>query len=160
MYVRPLIVFKTPFYQPAYSEFRNPSELQKFLAGFDFMRPHTCSRLQTGLPEFQLGTKLEFTLDGYFCESNIQWGPRFIVGRAAYTDGHRIIAEIPMDVADTDGKMVKREYKTVQLHRGMADAIINLQNMRQLWPCTEESRSEFVKFLTYLNRQKYQIKRR
>ncbi len=97
MYVRPLIVFKTPFYEPRYKQFRNPSELQKFLTVFDFMRPHMCSRLQTGMPEFQLGTKLEFTIDGYFCESDVKWGPRFIVARAVTNNQGRIFADIPTD---------------------------------------------------------------
>lgn len=162
MYVRPLIVFKTPFYEPRYKQFRNPSELQKFLTVFDFMRPHMCSRLQTGMPEFQLGTKLEFTIDGYFCESDVKWGPRFIVARAVTNNQGRIFADIPTDApgGGGDSMLVTREYKLVQIHRDMADAVIDIHNMRQLWPVCEESRSEFVKFLTYLNRQKYQIKRR
>lgn len=104
MYVRPLIVFKTPFYEPRYKQFRNPSELQKFLTVFDFMRPHMCSRLQTGMPEFQLGTKLEFTIDGYFCES--------IVARAVTNNQGRIFADIPTDApgGDDDSMLVTREY--------------------------------------------------
>ena len=162
MYVRPLIVFQTPFYEPTHRLFKSPAELQKFLAGFDFMRPHMVSRLQTGMPEFQLGTKLEFTLDGYFCESDIKWGPKFLVGRNVRHDGNRVVADFPMDShhAAPDSMMITREYRTMPVHRDMADAVIDLRNMRQLWPMCEESRSEYVKFLTAVNRQRFQIKAR
>ncbi len=165
MQIIPQIVFKTPFYEPTYRQFRNPSELQKFLAVFDFMRPHKFSHMQTGLPEFQLGTKLEFTIDGYFCESNVKWGPRFIVAQSVYLNGKSIFARLPMDVPTDPGKgaVVMRELDMVRLHPGMMDAILDMndiRNFRQLWPICEESRSEFIKFLTMLNRQKYQIRRR
>lgn len=161
MYVRPLIVFKTPFYEPQYKQFRNPSELQKFLTGFDFMRPHMPSRLQTGMHEFQLGTKLEFTIDGYFCESDIKWGPRFIAARGISIDNNRVYADVAMDCLDTvNNSIVTREYRPIQIHHGRVDAIVDMHNMQQLWPACEESRSEFVKFLTCVARQKYQIKQR
>ena len=163
MYIRPHIVFQTPFYDPQYRQFRNPSELQKFLAGFDFMRPHMVSRLQTGLPEFQLGTKLEFTLDGYFCESDIKWGPNLLVGRNVRTAGNKILVDVPMDAppnASADSMMVSHAYQTIQIYRDMADAVVDLRTMRQLWPLCEESRSEYVKFLTAVNRQRFEIKAR
>lgn len=79
-YTRPLIVFKTPFYEPTYCEFRNPPELQKFLADFNFMRSHELTDWSVGRPEFQLGTRLEFDIDDYLCESNIKWGRDLLLG--------------------------------------------------------------------------------
>ena len=58
----PVFVFRTPFYEPRYQEFYNITHLKEFLTEFNFMAPHAVSNLSTGLPEFQLGTKLEFIL--------------------------------------------------------------------------------------------------
>lgn len=162
MYIYPKIVFKTPFYTPQYNEFRNPSELARFLTGFDFMRPHEVSNMSIGRPEFQLGTKLEFVLDGYFCESDVKWGPRFLVARRVYDCGGRMFAEVPSDkpTSELDATTVFREYRPMQIFRGMVDAIVDIRDMHQLWPKCEASRSEYVKFLTKLSRQKYRIRTR
>ncbi len=158
-YTRPLIVFKTPFYEPTYCEFRNPPELQKFLADFNFMRSHELTDWSVGRPEFQLGTRLEFDIDDYLCESNIKWGPRFIVGRNVRVDGKKILAEIPVDAASNNGLIVKREYATVALNRGMMDAVIDLHTMRQLWPLCESHHSELSKFFARVAHERYKIMR-
>ena len=100
----PVFVFRTPFYEPRYQEFYNIAHLKEFLTEFNFMAPHAVSNLSTGLPEFQLGTKLEFTIDGYFCES--------IVARAVTNNQGRIFADIPTDApgGDDDSMLVTREY--------------------------------------------------
>ena len=159
----PVFVFRTPFYEPRYQEFYNVTHLKEFLTEFNFMAPHAVSNLSTGLPEFQLGTKLEFILDGYYCESDIRWGPRFIAARSIRIDNAsgRVYADVPMDSHSRNGgRIVNREYREILLHRGITDAVINMHNLRQLLPVCEENRSELNKFLSIVMREKYQIKRR
>ena len=161
--MRPLFVFRTPFYSPQYQEFYNAAQLKEFLMDFDFMQPHKISRLPTGLPEFQLGTKLVFEIDGYFGESDVRWGPRFIAGRNVNIDSRtgRVYADVPLDshVGPQNG-IIRREYCKIPFRRNMADAVIDLSNLRQLWPVCENSCSEFIKFLTYVSRERYKIHKR
>lgn len=163
MNLKPVFVFRTPFYEPRYQEFYNIAHLKEFLTEFNFMAPHTVSNLSVGLPEFQLGAKLEFVMDGYYCGSDIRWGPRFIVARSVRIDNAsgRAYADVPMDshCMRMDG-IVNREYREILLHRGITDAVINLHNLRQLFPVCKENRSELNKFLSTIAREKYQIKRR
>lgn len=144
-----LYVFKTPFYEPKYKEFHNILELKNFLQTFDFMKPHAATGLQTGLPEFQLGVCIKVASNEYSTFSNIKWGPRFIVARSVKKDekGH-LVAEIPMDAACSTNYLIHREYKDMPIRNGMADAFIDLKNLKQVWPKCETPRSELQKFFT------------
>lgn len=84
------------------------------------------------------------------------------MARAVTNNQGRIFADIPTDApgGDGDSMLVTREYKLVQIHCDMADAVIDIHNMRQLWPICENSRSEFIKFLTYVSRERYKIHKR
>ena len=159
MDITPKIVFRTPFYEPNFQDFYTRAQLKEFLSEFDFMAPHRPSCLPTGTAEFQLGSQIEFDIDGYSLSSDIQWGPRFIVARHVKYDGKRILIESPVD-SDMRRGMVSREYRYIPFHRGMADAVIELRKLRQLWPICENSRSEFIRFLTHVSRQRYKIRAR
>ena len=102
---------------------------------------------------------MEFFIDGYACSSDVRWGPRFVVGRRVKFDGKRMFIETPLDASVCDN-LVLRQYCEIPFHRGMADAVINLDGLRQLWPVCENSRSELIKFLTRTAREQYTIKRR
>lgn len=165
MIVRPNIVFQTPFYEPHICDFKNVAELKRFFQFcFNFMRPHEKTTLQTGLPEFRLGTRYSFSFDGYYYESDIKWGPRFIVAKNIIHDSDgRIFANIPVDAptnSSESDELVYREFRSVQITPRMANATIDINTHRQLWPICEENRSEFARFLTFLGRQKIDIKSR
>lgn len=159
MNVRPLFIFRTPFYEPRYQEFYSTARLREFLTEFNFLAPHIPSVAPSGLAEFQLGARMEFFIDGYACSSDVRWGPRFVVGRRVKFDGKRMFIETPLDTSVCDN-LVLRQYCEIPFHRGMADAVINLDGLRQLWPVCENSRSELIKFLTRTAREQYTIKRR
>lgn len=160
MHVRKLFVFKTPFYSPKYKEFYSIEELREFLKGFDFMKPHTVSNFSTGLPEFQVGVKVLFGIDGEIVQSEVYWGPRFIVGRGVSVEDKKIYALVPMDKASiSKNGLVEREYKFVKLPNGTVDAVIDLRNMYQLWPkCHKRTKTEFDKFISFILRKQYRIR--
>lgn len=167
MRIKQVLVFKTSFYSPLYREFSDSQQLKQFLSGFDFMKPHPVSNLRTGLPEFELTTRVVIQQNGEPYTSVPQHATRFIAARKIRVDKSkpgqvRIFAEIPMDVpSNNDSNVVNREYREVLLPKKSYDAIIDLQHLRQLWPmCKEKSRGELQKFLTSAMHTKNAIKGR
>ena len=147
--MRIFYVFKTPFYQPKYKEFYNFDELKKFLQSFNFMQPHFSSNIPTGLPEFQLGCCFGLKINGDFCKSEIKWGPKFIVGRNVRKDENgKVFITVPMDVKGNQAQqdLVFREYKEIRFNKNMADAIIDLDSLRQIWPKRKKTKTELVRF--------------
>lgn len=160
MHVRKVFVFKTPFYSPQYEEFYSAEELTKFLKNFDFMAPHKQNRYSTGLPEFQLGSKVLFGINGEFVESKVQWGPRFIVGLHIWHEDKQIKALVPMDKKSVNwAGLVEREYKEVKIPIGRADVIIDLRSMYQLWPkCYRRTKTELDKFIGSVLKKRYHVR--
>ena len=159
MYVRPIIVFKTSFYEPSYCEFRNISSLQNFLKNFDFMRPHKISRLSTGLPIFRLGVKYECFIEGYVFRSDVKWLSAFLCGRYCKKDKNgKMVVSVPFDkiIEKDNGSTVYREYKEIPFHKDMVDAVINVDKLRQVWP-KNVTMSEMVKFLKSVEKNKNKI---
>lgn len=162
MYVRKMYVFKTPFYEPKYKEFYSVNELTKFLQNFDFMQPHEVRNFSAGLPEFQIGAKISFSVNGNFCESDVLWGPKFLAGRCVHIVDKKVFAFLPMDkISDDKTNFIGREYKPIQIRPGLTNAVIDLATMRQLWPnCHKKVDTELTKFFLYIAKKKYYIKPR
>lgn len=161
--IKTLFIFKTSFYNPQYKEFYSSDELKNFLHSFDFMQSHAISNVPTGLPEFQLGCCFGVHVNGDFCKSNIKWGPRFIVGSEVREDEKgRIFVKVPMDKKETSdvSSVVYREYQEIRFNKNMADAIIDLVSMQQIWPKRKHSKTELVKFLLYAIKESYKLKYR
>ena len=164
MYVKPLIIFETKLngtLVDSFRVFRTPHTLKTFLESWNYMQPSPSGEMSEVLPEFRLGTRLRFNLDDYLCRSDILWGPRFIIGRAMRMDGKRLFVDAPMTKIGAFGLAnSSREWREIPFHHGMADAVIDLTNMRQLWPKCEFSRSELARFMTRVARQRYIIRGR
>ncbi len=161
MYVRPIFVFKTHFYEPSYCEFKSFISLKNFLKNFDFMHPHEVSRLSTGLPVFQLGVKYECFLEGYVFRSDVKWISAFLCGRYCRKDQNgKMFVSVPFDkvINNTNSEIVYREYKEIPFHKNMADAVINIDKMRQVWP-KNYTTSEMKKFLASVEKIKRKIRR-
>ena len=76
-------------------------------------------------------------------------------------DGKRLFVDAPMTKIGAFGLANSpREWREIPFHHGMADAVIDLTNMRQLWPKCEFSRSELARFMTRVARQRYIIRGR
>lgn len=154
MYVKPLIVFEIQYdcrNVNRINVFNNVGGLSKFLHQYDFTTVSD-KQLPYCAPMFRLGTFLRFCVDGYECESDIKWGPRFIVGQRVRMDNKRIF--------------ITSQYNTSMLgvnempfHIGMVDAVVMPESMRQLWPhCGEYSRSELARFMTRVAHERYEVK--
>ncbi len=149
MQIKVKYVYRTSFCQPAYQQFNSARDLSNFLNRVDFMAPRLISRLSPGLPQFQLGTVLEVTLNGYLCRSDIKWGPVFLVARNIDFDAHgRMIAEIPSDSSTSPKNgIISRELAWRHVNPADFSAILNVDNLHQLWPyASEKSRTELCKF--------------
>lgn len=150
MYVRPILAFKTPFYEPHYREFYDFYSLQCFLKTFDFMRTHKRSNLSTGLPIFHLGVKYEVALGDNVTQSNVKWISAFLCASNLRKDSDgKMFVSVPMDkkMGNSNAKTVYREYKEIAFNKDMVDAVINLDNFYQIWPRCSLKKTEWVKFL-------------
>lgn len=161
--LHPMFVFNTPWrssFYDSYHECHNAKDLKKYLSRYDFSAPSVIHGYSGVLPEFRLGTKYDFTINGYDFKSGVKWGPRFLFARDIRLDGKRIFINVPMDasVSDADGVDVPRVWQWMPFHHGMADAVIDLYNLRQLWPKCEESRSELNKFLSRMSRERLSVR--
>lgn len=146
--IKPLYVFKSDFIS-TYEEFFNSYQLKQFLEEVDFLSPSVSQKFKT-LPEFRLGTRLFVENCGEIQKSDITWGPKFLVGRSVRIDTKgRIFADVPMDV-HTDSEyspVTYREYQEIRFYKGMADAVFDINNLRQIWPKREVNQNEFIKYL-------------
>lgn len=159
MQVNTVYVFKPPFYTPNYKEFYSSHELKDFLQNFNFMRVHESKEFNTGLPEFQLGYRIGVIINGFYYKSDVKWGPRFIAGKRVREekDG-KIFASVPMDkISDT--KIIKREYQEVRFSKNMADAIINMDSLNQIWPKHQKFNSELLKFFRRAMKEQNKMKK-
>lgn len=153
--IKPLYVFKSDFIS-TYEEFFNSRYLKQFLEEVDFLSPGIPQNFKC-LPEFRLGTRLFVEDCGELYKSDITWGPKFLVGRSVRTDSKgRIFADVPMDV-HTDSEyspVVYRDYQEIRFYRGMADAIFDINKLRQIWPKREVNQNEFIKYLAMAEKLK------
>lgn len=160
IFVRPLIVFDTQWNSTVFENYRvlqSPKELKKFLLAYDFIAPSVVYTYKHGAPSFRLGTKYIFSVDGYDFTSDIKWGPRFWVGRNIRTDGKRMFIEsptAPISNICADGTETPHVWREVPFQHGMADAVIDLKNLRQIWPKCEGARSELAKFIARASRER------
>lgn len=162
MYVRPIIVFKTPFYEPNYCEFYDCCSLQDFLKKFNFMRSHNRSRFSTGLPLFHLGVKYELVLGDVLYQSDVKWISAFLCGTNLRKDTNgKMMVSVPMDkeLGRKNDKTVYREYREIPFYADMADAVINLDKFRQVWPKCSFEKSEWVKFLKSVRKIESKIRK-
>ena len=67
-----------------------------------------------------------------------------------------------MDKKDTGevSDIVYREYQEIRFNKNMADAIIDLVSMRQIWPKRKTPKTELVKFLVHAAKESYKLKYR
>lgn len=164
MQTNAVYVFKTPFYTPCYKEFYRPEDLKNFLQKFNFLRSHQQTNIPTGLPEFQLGCRMGVIIDGYYYKSEVKWGPKFIVGHHVRIDKNgKIFASVPMDKILDDGEnknRVSREYQEIRFSKNMANAIIDLRSLRQIWPQCKTPSTELAKFFKKIIREQETIRKR
>lgn len=164
MRLKAKIIFKTPFYTPQQQEFYNPVDLTDYMRQLDafFMRPHKSTHLQVGLPEFQLGFCSEASCDGVSMDSDVKWGPRFLVACDVREDGKRLVVTVPADciAQDNQNGVIKRQWREVAVAQHTVDAVFDCHNMRQLWPRRERAKTELVRFLTKFARFKSNVKDR
>lgn len=162
MYVRPIIAFKTPFYEPTYREFYDFYSLQNFLRKFNFMRAHDRSNLSTGLPGFHLGVKYELVLGDVLYQSDVKWISAFLCGSYLRKDADgKMFVSVPMDkeLGRKNAKTVYREYREIPFNEDMADAVINLDKFYQVWPKCSFEKSEWVKFLKSVSKIESKIRK-
>ena len=163
MYVRPIIVFKTPFYKPSYREFYNFDSLRYFLKDFDFMRSHKRSKLSTGLPIFRLGVRFEVRFEDELYKSDVKWISAFLCGLyLRKIDSGKMFVTVPMDktIEKSSAKVVNREYKEIPFNESMANAVINLNNFYQVWPRRPFNKTEWVRFIKSVNKIESKLRRR
>lgn len=163
MYVRPIIVFKTPFYKPLYREFYNFDSFKYFLKDFNFMRSHKRSKLSTGLPIFKLGVKYEILIENNIYQSDIKWISAFLCGEyLRKSDNGKKFVSIPMDktIEKKGAKIVHRECREIPFNESMANAVINLENLHQIWPKCSIKKSEFMRFLKSVRKMESKIRKR
>ena len=67
-----------------------------------------------------------------------------------------------MDKKETSdvSSVVYREYQEIRFNKNMADAIIDLVSMQQIWPKRKKPKTELVKFLVHAAKENYKLKYR
>lgn len=156
--IEPVLLLKYPIDSNSFYEFGNSAALKAFLRDFDFSRLDVSG---TGkIPSFQLGTKMEFKIDGY-THSAVRWGPRFVITHNANLVVSRGIMEItvpqirPMRHPD----FFVKTYARMKVPLKVTDAVLDSRNFGQLWPICYGGRTEMQKFFARIAREKYQIAR-
>lgn len=68
--------------------------------------------------------------------SEIKWGPKFIVAKFLRKDKNgNFWALVPMDDFNYDENgNVNRVYREIRFNKGMADAVLHLNSLSQVWP--------------------------
>lgn len=152
---RILFTYRTPFYDPIYSEFWNRVELYNFLSNLNFMKSHFPTNMTVGMPEFQLGIRTAYNIDGNLYKSDIEWGPRFLVAHNVSMASHNelISAEIPMDAYKNSEPLVQRTLRCVPLAVGEYDAVLDMHKMNkidQIWPpARSHEKTVFAQFMAH-----------
>lgn len=156
--LEPAFVVRYPISSVGFYEFGNIDALKKFLQEFDFVRG--CEHLGFCIPSFQLGTKMSFNLDGY-SHNALRWGPRFILtdGSDFAVDNGKMSITIPNISQTRYPNFFVKQYSQVSLPLDYADAVLDLQNMSQLWPICCDNRTKLQTFLGRAARERYQITR-
>lgn len=153
--IKPLYVFKSDFIS-SYEEFFNSHYLKQFLKEVDFLSTGITRKFKC-LPEFRLGTRFFVEDYGEIYKSNIIWGPKFLVGYRVRTDSKgRMFVLVPMDVTLNceDSNCINVKYQEIRFYRGMADAVFDINNLRQIWPKREINQNEFIKYLAMAEKLK------
>ncbi len=161
MKLKAKIVLKTPYYMPSRMEFYNSLELTDYLRQMEsfFMRSHKNTHLRVGQPEFQLGFCAETIAGGVHKDSAVTWGPRFLVACRVRPDGKRLIATTPTDCAERNGNIVGRTWGDTRISQHAFDAILDCENMQQLWPPRRDNaKTELVRFFTKFARFKSNLR--
>lgn len=154
---RIVIVFNQPYRNqiPQTVEFNNNMQLIEFLRELDFSRPHISNNSFMEYPEFRLGTKTVVFKDGQSIESDVRWGPRFIIGDNIKIDKKSVVASVMRDTpCSGKNRLVKPHLCDVKLRTGSYDAVIQPgAALKQIWPHVENSRGELVRFMTKFKRE-------
>ena len=133
--------------------FDTAQELCSFIEKIDWTAPRYLSRRPVGIMDFRLGTQFQFQMGAHAAASNVQWGPRFLVGTAV-RDG-MVLAPADMEY-NPETEMIGRGYAWQSVDLSEYDAVIS-PKMAQVWPAVNPQRSVLQRFLDFAATQRFEI---
>lgn len=133
--------------------FDTANDMLSFLQTINWTAPYDLMRHPSEIAQFRLGTRLEFNLENYSVQSDIQWGAWFLVGLAVQNG--KILTPTDIDY-DPKTRTTTRDFAWQDVNLGAFDAVIS-PRLDQVWPRVNPQRSVLQRFLTFARFQQFQI---
>lgn len=168
MEIKPVYVFEARLFNTVHYEFSTREQLLKCIHDFDFTKFYDINEnpLQSFTNfgpicnrNFKVGARLVFEIDGYETKSDIIWGPKYYAGRNAGLDNWNVLYVDILLPATKMKSYGRKKYEKMCKKYEDGDMVFDPVRMRQVFPICAGRPSELSKFLSVIEKQKYNIER-